>query len=845
MSHGTAIDIGGHGEDYEAAWDGSWTIDAIERFLEQCHPGPSTEDRRALLAELAARDLDLHLQAGHAVTTDDYLRRYPDLRDDPVAVRRLRELAAGRRAWCGPGPAAPHGYQILEELGRGGMGIVYKARQIGLDRLCALKMVRTGKPLAEVARFQTEARAIARLQHPHIVQVIEAGEYEGTPFLSLELCAGGSLDKKLAGTPLGPHEAARLVGQLARGMHAAHEAGVLHRDLKPANVLLTADGTPKITDFGLAKVLGEGNRTLTGEVMGTPSYMAPEQARGSREELGSACDVYALGAILYEMLTGRPPFKAATPVDTLRQVLDDDPVPPRRLQSGVPRDLETIGLKCLHKSPARRYASAAALADDLERFLQGKPIQARPVGYLEHCWRGCRRRPMVAGLVAVLLLVLIGGSIAVTFLWRRAVAGERQAEQEKEEALQLLADSVALLSRDNPGNALNWLSSPVDFLNQAEARYRALLDRDPDNPRLQRGLGEVHFARADLLFSVGERESAVPDLESALALWQRLAQADAHNLHFRTRLCRTRHFLGCVYEGRGQPAQAVECFQEAHRLARSIHAEQPVLGRQLALVNNGVALSRSLAAAGRREESLAIIQELRTLIAQSERAPRAGQLDAHPATIRQLSALLTRFGDDPPGGRVFRSKLASELITVCVVLRQVGEHAEAVRLGEGAVRMLRKITKANPNELVWYFYLGSAWHALGKARWAAGQREPALDALRQAVANQRQLFEKEPLVDEHRVLLSKRYDTLVHFLLLSGKLAEAEGCFLEHEKLWPQDAERLREVASDLRKLAEAVGKGRPTLTPAEQAERQRYLGQSERVALKAEALARGKRPGR
>jgi serine/threonine-protein kinase len=276
------------------------------------------------------------------------------------------------------------GYDILGELGRGGMGVVYRARQTKLNRLVALKMVLAGGHAgeADLARFVTEAEAIARLQHPNIVQIYEVGEFGGLPFFSLEFCHGGSLDKKLAGTPMSPREAAALVETLARAMHAAHEKGVIHRDLKPANVLLAAGDTPKVTDFGLAKKLDEAGQTASGAIMGTPSYMAPEQAGGKSKEIGPATDVYALGAILYELLTGRPPFKAAMSLDTILQVVSDEPVPPRRLQSRTPKDLDAICLKCLEKDPHKRYPSAAALAEDLARFRCGEPVTAQQSGLI-------------------------------------------------------------------------------------------------------------------------------------------------------------------------------------------------------------------------------------------------------------------------------------------------------------------------------------------------------------------------------------------------------------------------------------------------------------------------------
>jgi serine/threonine protein kinase/WD40 repeat protein len=308
------------------------------------------------------------------------------------------------------------GYAILGELGRGGMGVVYKARHLRLNRVVALKMILAGGHAgeADLARFRTEAEAVARLQHPGVVQVFEAGEHDGLPYLALEYCAGGSLADRLQGTPMPPEQAAALVEQVSRAVAAAHQRHVLHRDLKPANVLLTEDGTPKVTDFGLAKKLDEAGQTATGAVMGTASYMAPEQAQGQARAVGPAADVYALGAILYECLTGRPPFKAATTLETLRQVLNDEPVPPSQLQPKTPRDLETICLKCLHKEPLRRYESAEALADDLGRLQAGKPIHARPVGAVERAIKGVKRRPAIAALLVVtgvLTLSLFAGTV--------------------------------------------------------------------------------------------------------------------------------------------------------------------------------------------------------------------------------------------------------------------------------------------------------------------------------------------------------------------------------------------------------------------------------------------------
>jgi choice-of-anchor C domain-containing protein len=349
-----------------------------------------------------------------------------------------------RRMPSRAGAPAPHisGYELLGELGRGGMGVVYKARHLSLNRLVALKMILAGSHAGEFdrVRFHAEAEVVAHLHHLHIVQVFEIGDVDGLPYLSLEYVDGGNLAEKLDGSPQPPRTAAALIESVARAVHYAHCQGIVHRDLKPANVLLSADGTPKIADFGLAKRGDSGeagaNLTQTGAVIGTPSYMAPEQAQG-KKSVGPAADTYALGAILYEVLTGRPPFKALTRQDTLMQAIADDPVPPRRLQPKLPRDLNTICLKCLEKEPHKRYPSAEALADDLARFQEDRPIIARPVSWREHAWRWCRRNPVVAGLLtAGVAGVLVAGlllyqerSQTLTHLARAEKAEQERTEQ--------------------------------------------------------------------------------------------------------------------------------------------------------------------------------------------------------------------------------------------------------------------------------------------------------------------------------------------------------------------------------------------------------------------------------
>ncbi len=333
---------------------------------------------------------------------DGLTQDYPSRDGEPANVK-----GRGQR-W----PAIPS-YDVLGVIREGGMSVVYKARQRGLNRLVALKMIREkqwSRP-DHLARIQIEAEAVARLRHPNIVQIHEIGEVDGLPFLSLEFLEGGTLEDRLAGDPQPGRAAALLIATLARAVQAAHNAGIIHRDLKPSNVLFTNDGTPRITDFGLAKRLESNSRqTESGQIMGTPCYMAPEQAMGRTKDVGPAADVYALGAILYEMLTGRPPFKGDSPIETMRQVIEDDVVPPTRLMPRVDRDLETICLHCLNKEQGKRYRSASALAEDLDCYLAGSAISARRTPLWERGVKLARRRP-VAALLCGFGLVVAAGSL--------------------------------------------------------------------------------------------------------------------------------------------------------------------------------------------------------------------------------------------------------------------------------------------------------------------------------------------------------------------------------------------------------------------------------------------------
>jgi serine/threonine-protein kinase len=403
---------------------------------DQPRPADDTAEEASAFAVL--NDYLERLHAGQAPDKAELLRTHPELAPALEYLDALDEMAlaaadlgelptiAGPGRGAAPDPAegapGPEGrqfgkYELLGEIGRGGMGVVYKARQRDLDRVVALKMILASRLASadDVSRFEAEARAAARLQHPHIIGVYEAGQIHGQHYFAMQYVAGPSLAELLHKGPVQVDRAVRYVATVARAVAHLHEQGIVHRDLKPSNILLDEDDQPHVTDFGLVKMLqGDTRLTATGAIVGTPSYMSPEQAGGSRDGVGPSSDVYSLGAVLYALLTGRAPFAESTPLDTLVQVLEGEPEPPRRLNAQVPGELEAICLKCLEKAPEDRYPSAAALADDLERCLKGEGIEAQPQGLRHRFRRWLRREPALAWHLIVLAVCAAVGQVQYT-----------------------------------------------------------------------------------------------------------------------------------------------------------------------------------------------------------------------------------------------------------------------------------------------------------------------------------------------------------------------------------------------------------------------------------------------
>jgi serine/threonine protein kinase len=632
-------------------------------------------------------------------------------------------------------------YEVLGELGHGGMGVVYKARQISLNRIVALKMIGAGAHASPQlrARFHIEAEAVASLQHPNIVQVYEVGEHDNCPYMAMEFLDGGSLDEQLAGKPQPPRAAAALVETLARAMHCAHQRGIIHRDLKPANILLHGatpeketkelrgglkedtpahtpspcypwfSAIPKITDFGLAKRLAEGKgQTSTGAIIGTPSYMAPEQARGRVHDVGPATDVYALGALLYEMLTGLPPFRAATSMATLAKVISEEPTAASRLCPKLPRDLDTICLKCLEKEPAKRYVSAEVLADDLRRFLDGVPIAARPVTLWERSWKWTKRRPAVAALVGVSItaVALLAGS----FVWsygrvlgerdrartsllvaRRAVddlytkmATERLFDEPKLDPLcqellekaQILYEELAQEHSADPAlrrdTALAWFrlgeiyrlrdGPAAQAYGQAITQQEALHREAPAEPAFRQDLANSHNWLAELLREQGRTaDEAEHHYRAALELQQGLADEFPDEPTYRMELARSYYNLGILQRETNRLPEARQHYNRAVDLLTELHATDPAqqnyrqdLAR--ALINRGSLYSLT----GRPNEAgLDYAQAIKLLAQLKEEFPIRGAYRFELALARQHQGnLLWRQGRHSEAQGEHRESLA-------------------------------------------------------------------------------------------------------------------------------------------------------------------------------------------
>jgi eukaryotic-like serine/threonine-protein kinase len=730
-----------------------------------------------------------------------------------------------------PGEVA--GYEILGELGRGAMGVVYKARQRGLKRIVALKMISAGghHGPADVARFRSEAIAVADLQHPNIVQIYEVGEDHGHPYFSLEYVAGGSLAKKIAGTPLPPHEAARLVRALADGMEYAHQRGIIHRDLKPANVLLTEAGEPKVSDFGLVKRLeDDAGQTQSGSILGTPSYMAPEQAEGKNKEIGPRSDIYALGGILYEFLTGRPPFRAASVLDTLQQVRKEEPIPPSQFQPKVPRDLETICLKCLQKDPARRYVSAAALSEDLRRFLAGEPILARPVNRVEWLWRWCRRNPRVAALGAVVATLVVGWAATSTLLYRLARTNEQAAVANAASASQnaALAQHNADQARSKAEEALanaETARQNAERANANEARARnqeqaakqiaqdAIVQMVHLGEQVMRRLRAKHDpARAEAEW-LRLRDDVLTMLQKEMVpLAERIEGQHVSPFAFATLHQR----LGDLLRRLGQIEDARREYQQGcDRLARVAH-DQP--NNDMARANLGVMLVRlgemdldqggdAARARGEFDRAWKLQEEIslhprsrsysendnhRILSGIAIKQGTAALALGHPALARDrfqhALALRLAWTESEPKNVSAESYKAEAEVWLGVAYSHLGEWQNARRHLEEGLEICTTLADQHPGDYSFKGDVASVYAELGAALVRSGQHNEAETALNQSLEFSRVVLVRNPEDAAQRLVTAGTSELL-------AALAEKRGKTAEAERLWRSALEIRTELA--------------------------------------------------
>lgn len=601
------------------------------------------------------------------------------------------------------------GYEILGELGRGGMGVVYKARQIKLNRIVALKMVLAGAHAGSeaLARFFTEAEAVALLVHPNIVQIFEVSEHDGIPFFSLEYVSGGSLAEKLAREPMPATDAARFVEALARAMNAAHSHGVIHRDLKPANVLITSEGVPKITDFGLAKRMeSDSGQTRSGTLMGTPNYMAPEQAKGDTRKIGPAADIYAIGVILYECLTGRTPFVGTSVMDTLHQVQNQEAVPPSYLQPKVPSDLETICLKCLQKEPEKRYGNAGELADDLQRFLDGKPIQARPISTTERLLRWGKRNPRVAvlsaSLVALLLTTAIGSTIAayrISQARQTAEIASRWFEQKakSEERLRGVADTNAKIASDQSSLALNTLATLV-------VKVQEQLD---DAPRTQQLKKDLLATAMTGLKQVAEHAEKSTSTEATMAA-----------AHMK---------MGQMFMQLGDTAAAYDQFERCHQITE-----------KRALANPDWAASQANLAAtfimlGNMSQQ--IRRDMKASVGYYEKA-----IAIYEAVIENPKGN----GERPVDPIVARRAMAAAATQLAVVLLRMGNPSAAASDFDKALKIRQEIAREQPANEQFALELSTAYLALAEVHFRSGERKKAFEDCENCLAVRQKLVQEHP-----------------------------------------------------------------------------------------------------
>lgn len=723
-------------------------------------------------------------------------------------------------------------YQILDVLGRGGMGIVYKAKHVTLNRLVAIKMILAGSHANEdqIKRFMSEARAVAGLQHPNIVQIFDIGEHEELPYFSLEYVDGASLEDVLREESASPNDAAKMVASLAEAMQYAHDAGILHRDIKPANVLISKDGIPKITDFGLAKqIQNDDEQTKTGMILGTPGYMPPEQATGQKD-IGPSADQYSLGALLYRMLSGRAPFVSSKVMDTIMQVIESPPVPLRQLDGNIPKDLETICLKTLAKKPAQRYANCSELAAELNRFLNGEPIIARPVSQTEKMIRWCKTKPQIAIPTFAAALSLIAVAIistwsyfAVTKERDNAIAQEEIAAEQSAFAQQQMriaqdqkeeADKSAQIAREQSKLVVKTIQ---DVLTVIDSRLEADPNLAETRIKVLEAMSET-WDKLDVGLASDKQSTAIPTLMATrfklTFIFSSLGRNDlaAKEVHKVYDLAKQR-----IEDKNGSDAARENLVKIAlqHALlterAENMSAAKPYL-------DEAVSVARDIIANPKPEESSPAIYKLRATLSTAlnrlavhhlklGELEKSGQFFKESGAIQK--AILDSIADDgtfnaesAPYQKLFRAEMKRSIrqsaLANATVLMKTGKPKAGLREFESLVKGMKSEADANPNEMQNEIDYGRFSGNLGYYAFKLGEIETGKKYLKESELMAGKYAAKFPKVADHKVSQSLALYRLTNVNRKGDDAAknlaksQIETCVGLRKGLWELDNDNLK-----------------------------------------------------
>jgi eukaryotic-like serine/threonine-protein kinase len=750
---------------------------------------PALGPLRDLPADVIEEEFSVRHLYGDRPGVEEYLSRFgawhPQLGEQLAEVRRGLAAARtppppektaasgslGKNVQAGKRIRYLGDYELLEELGRGGMGVVFKARQISLNRVVAVKMILSGLLASDeaVRRFRSEAENAARLGHPGIVPIFEVGEHEGLHYFSMAYVEGQSLSRMIAEHPLPPREAARIMALTAEAVAFAHGQGVIHRDLKPANILIDESGKPRITDFGLAKRLDEDSSfSHSGAAIGTPSYMPPEQASGHSKRIDARSDVYSLGATLYAMLSGRPPFQADNPSDTCLQVIQQEPIPLRQLNPKVPRDLETICLKCLEKEPRRRYASAREYAEEIARHLRGEPIRARPVGPSERLWRWCKRKPAVSGLAAsAVFLLLAGVSVSAYFAVeagtraKEAVIERDRADANFQKAREAVDKYFTGVSESELLEVPGLQPLRKSLLETALRYYNGFIEQQKHNPELQNELASAYLRVAEVTKEIGTKTEALNSAGKACEILRQLLEKSPGDPGFRSRLAKSLDTLANLQFQVGKSQEAEANYQEALKISETVAREKPenpAFQNLFAEICHDLGVFKNKTA--RLEEAI--------------------------SHLHQAVKIRERLSRKNPSEYKYRQDLANDYNSLAALQMDEGRIKQSLQYHEQAVAMLAELSTRHPDILGPKRDLGSCLLVYGWALSAAGHNEEATAHFQNAVKIINELVEQNPSVTEFRNELAGVREGLGHLADKKAKRQEAMAHFEESLRIRQQ-----------------------------------------------------------